>query len=114
MAAVNADDFFRNMVSEPEVVLHRLRMERKDLIRRANAYAWALNEIERRRVECSERLEIKHRLGFKQLHGRKYRDKVEGQAAAYQRALAKLNAAYPGGYCRDELRAINIKIARMT
>jgi hypothetical protein len=40
------------------------------------------------------------------LHGRRYRGKAERQTAAHQRALAKLNADFPMGYCRDELRAI--------
>jgi hypothetical protein len=31
---------------------------------------------------------------------------------ARQRALAKLNADFQMGYCRDELRAINVEIAK--
>ena len=79
-------------------------------MRRANEYCRALNRIEHRHVECSTRLEARH--GGYDVPGRQYRDKVKRQAAAYQRARANLNADYPMGHCRDELRAVNVEIAK--
>jgi hypothetical protein len=106
----NAESFFRNLnakqMSSAERAVYDLKIEREALLRNANAYARALNQIERYHVECSTRLEARH------LNGRRHLDKLNKQAAAHQRELAKLNSNFPLGFARDELRAINVEIAK--
>jgi hypothetical protein len=113
-AVANAESFFRNLatskLSEAERLVYELKIERESLLRQANAYARALNRIEQRDVECRERLEARH--DSHDLHGRKYRDKAERQAAAHQRTMVELNEEFPLGFARDALRAINAEIAK--
>jgi hypothetical protein len=108
--------FFRGLetrnMSPPEAKLYRLKIEREELLRKAKAYALALNQIERYRDESHARLESKARRAGKGLHDDgQYRTRLRRQAAAYQREMAKLNADHPLGSCAEELRACNIKIA---
>jgi hypothetical protein len=109
-ATANAESFFRNLtpMSAQERTLYELKLERESLLRRANEYSRALNRIEARHLECVARLEARHHGA--DLHGRKYRDRVERQAAAHQRALTALQVEFPLGAARDELRAINVTI----
>jgi hypothetical protein len=115
-AIADAESFFRNLtqseMSEPERTLYNLKIERESLVRRANEYARALNQIEQYSDKCSTRLETRRASG--DLHGRRYHDKAKRQAAAHQRAMAKLNADFPLGNCAEELRAINVEIAKAT
>jgi hypothetical protein len=69
--------------------------------------------LEKYRDECSARLETRH--GGDDLHGRperRYHDKQKKQAAAYRREMAQLNSEFPLGFARDQLRAINVEIAK--
>ncbi|MFY9955905.1 hypothetical protein [Bradyrhizobium sp.] len=111
-----ANSFFRSLetskMSEPEAVLHRLKMEKEALLRRGSAYACELRSIEQYDIECRVGIEARH--GGHDLHGRRYRDKINRQAAAYERVMTALNERFPSGYCRKELDAINAAIAKAT
>lgn len=113
-AVANAESFFCDLgtskMSAQERVVYELKIERESLLRKANEYARALNRIERYRLECSERLETRH--NGHDLHGRRFRDKQKRQAAAHEREMAKLNAEFPLGAAREELRAINVEITK--
>jgi hypothetical protein len=106
--------FFQNLtqagMSPAERLVADLKIQRAALVRNANEYARALNRLERYREDCRAKLEAKHHSDDR-LHGRRYRDKVERQAAAHTRGMNKLNAEFPLGFARDQLREINVRIA---
>jgi hypothetical protein len=112
-AVENAESFFTGIatskMSAQERTLYELKLERASLLRRANEYSRDLNRIEQYAIECTNRLEARHHGA--DLHGRKYRDRIERQAAAHRSEMARLNAEFPLGAARDELRAINVEIA---
>lgn len=89
-AVKSGELFFRNMatkdMSAAEVTVYQLRLERAALLRRSTDYHWG-------------RLEL-------------------AQSALYgsdlDKALEKLNAEYPLGYCRQQLIAVNAAIKEAT
>jgi hypothetical protein len=89
-AVQHAESFFASIaqsrMSEPEAALYRLKIDREALVRRGNEYHHA-----RLHIQCT----IK-------------------PGAAQDKALAKLNAIYPMGYCKTELVTINAAIAKAT
>jgi hypothetical protein len=94
-----------------EVVVYDLKIERAALVRKANAYARGLRSIEQYHDDCRARLEARH---GHDLHGRRYRDKVNKQAAAYERAVVDLNERYALGNCAAELAACDASIMKAT